>query len=125
SAKVIQGVFTDTRKLTAGSIFIALNGDNFDGHYFLQQAADAGAVGAIVEKDIDCHRISNSLVLLRVKSTLNALGDLARCHREKLSPEIIGITGSYGKTTTRAMIAVILESQLKVLSTQKNYNNEI
>lgn len=125
SQETIRGVFTDTRKISAGSLFVALKGDNFDGHNFLQQAADAGAVAAIVEKDIDRNSIPNSLIVLRVKSTLEALGNLARYHREKFSLELIGITGSYGKTTTRAMIAAAIGSQLKVLSTQENYNNEI
>jgi UDP-N-acetylmuramoyl-tripeptide--D-alanyl-D-alanine ligase len=125
SRQTIRGVFTDTRKISPGALFVALAGENFDGHNFLQQAADAGAVAAIVEKDIDRNSVSNGFPLLRVKSTLEALGDLARCHREKFSLEIIGITGSYGKTTTRAMIAAALGAQLKVLSTQENYNNEI
>jgi len=125
SSEIVRGVFTDTRKIAAGALFVALSGENFDGHNFLQQAANAGAVAAIVEKDIDLNSLPNSFPLLRVKSTLEALGDLARCHREKFSLEIIGITGSYGKTTTRAMIAAAIGSQLKVLSTQENYNNEI
>ncbi|MEO6907344.1 MAG: UDP-N-acetylmuramoyl-tripeptide--D-alanyl-D-alanine ligase [Abditibacteriaceae bacterium] len=121
----IEGVFTDTKKISLGAAFIALTGERFDGHNFLQQAADAGAIAAIVEKDIDRNNSPKGLILLRVKSTLEALGDLARCHREKFSLEIIGITGSYGKTTTRAMIAAALGAQLKVLSTQENFNNEI
>ncbi len=125
SGQTVRGVFTDTRTISPGTLFVALSGDNFDGHNFLQQAADAGAVAAIVEKDIDRNSVPDELLLLRVKSTLEALGDLAHCHRDKLSLEIIGITGSYGKTTTRAMIATAIESQLKVLSTQENYNNEI
>jgi UDP-N-acetylmuramoyl-tripeptide--D-alanyl-D-alanine ligase len=125
SAKTVRGAFTDTRKISAGALFVALAGENFDGHNFLRQAADAGAVAAIVEKEIDRNSVPNSFPLLRVKSTLEALGDLARFHREKFSLEIIGITGSYGKTTTRAMIAAAIGSQLKVLSTQENYNNEI
>jgi len=125
SQQTIRGVFTDTRIISRGALFVALSGENFDGHHFLQQAANAGAVAAIVEKDIEPHNTPKGLSLLRVKSTLEALGDLAHCHREKLSLEIIGITGSYGKTTTRAMIAAALSAQLKVLSTQENYNNEI
>jgi UDP-N-acetylmuramoyl-tripeptide--D-alanyl-D-alanine ligase len=125
SSQTIRGVFTDTRKIAAGALFVALAGENFDGHNFLKQAANTGAVAAIVERDIDHDSVPNGFPLLRVKSTLEALGDLARCHREKFSLEIIGITGSYGKTTTRAMIAAALGAQLKVLSTQENYNNEI
>jgi len=125
SSEIVRGVFTDTRKIAAGALFVALTGENFDGHNFLQQAANAGVAAAIVEKDIDRNSVPNDFPLLRVKSTLEALGDLARCHMKKFSLEIIGITGSYGKTTTRAMIAAALGAQLKVLSTQENYNNEI
>ena len=121
----VNGVFTDSRKVREGALFVALQGDNYDGHHFLQQAFAAGAKAALVEKDIDRNSLPNSFSLLQVKSTLGALGDLAHCHREKLSLELIGITGSYGKTTTRAMITAAIGAQLKVLSTQENYNNEI
>ena len=121
----LRGVSTDTRTIIHGAIFVALTGENHDGHQFLQQAASAGAAAAIVEKDIDINTLPDTLQIIRVQSTLEALGALAHCHREKFSPEVIGITGSYGKTTTRAMIATALSASLKVLSTQENYNNEI
>lgn len=121
----LRGIYTDSRNITEGAIFVALTGEKFDGHQFLQQAANAGAAAAIVEKDIDPNSIPKNLALLRVKSTLETLGQLSHCHREKFSLKIIGITGSYGKTTTRSFIAAALGASIKVLSTQENYNNEI
>lgn len=121
----LRGVYIDSRSITPGALFLAINGDKHDGHAFLKQVAAAGAGAAIVEKEIEPHYTPEGLPLLRVNSTIETLGMLAHCHREKFSLKIIGITGSYGKTTTRAMIAAALGAQQKVLSSQENFNNEI
>lgn len=121
----LRGVFIDSRSITPGALFLAISGDKHDGHTFLKQVAAAGAGAAIVEKEIAPSNAPEGLPLLRVNSTLATLGMLAHCHREKLSCKIIGITGSYGKTTTRAMIAAALGAQQNVLSSQENFNNEI
>jgi UDP-N-acetylmuramoyl-tripeptide--D-alanyl-D-alanine ligase len=119
---VISGVQTDTRQLTPGALFIALRGANFDGHDFLHQARELGAVGAVVDNSDNAPA---DLPLLQVGDTLQALGALAKAHRAKFAIPVIGVTGSYGKTTTRALIATALSSQLKTLASEGNFNNEI
>ncbi len=119
---VVNGVQTDTRQLAAGVLFVALRGANFDGHDFLHQAREAGAAGAVVE---DASNAPADFPLLRVGDTLQALGALAKAHRARFDIPVIGVTGSYGKTTTRALINAALQAKGAVLSSQGNWNNEI
>ncbi len=116
-----RSVSTDTRSLQPGQLYIALQGPDHDGHDYLAQAAQAGAVGAIVR------RVQTSpLAQIVVPDTRIALGQLAAAWRERASnTHWIGITGSNGKTTLRAMIANILAQQHPVLATQGNLNNDI
>jgi UDP-N-acetylmuramoyl-tripeptide--D-alanyl-D-alanine ligase len=114
-------VTTDTRKITAGSIFFALKGDNFDGNKFAQQALDLGASYAVVD-DI---QLPASDKFILVPNVLKALQDLALYHRQYLGIPIIGITGSNGKTTTKELIREVLKQKYKVASTQGNLNNHI
>ncbi len=125
-------VVTDTRLLknadkkasasTCGALFVALRGENFDGHRFLDQAFDDGATAALVHS-----ATANQQPQIEVENTQNALGDLAKFHRKRFDIPLIGVTGSYGKTTTRAFIATALAAKFanRVLATQGNYNNEI
>lgn len=123
-----SGVFTDTRALTPGSVFVALRGGHQDGHAHLGDAAKAGATVAIVERGVSA---PEGLCVIRVPSTLRALGDLARAHarrwREQGRRVVIGITGSAGKTTTRATLAALLNQLFpgEVHCTQGNLNNRI
>ncbi|MDM8565059.1 UDP-N-acetylmuramoyl-tripeptide--D-alanyl-D-alanine ligase [Candidatus Halobeggiatoa sp. HSG11] len=109
----------DTRQLQPGAIYIALAGENFDGHDFVQQAQDKGAVAAIIS-----HDVKTNLPTLRVHDTRKALGKLAYLWRQRFDLPIIAITGSNGKTTTKEMLKAIL-SQHSVLATKGNLNNEI
>jgi len=127
----LRGVATDTRAMPPadaehGSLFIALRGENFDGHQFLPKAQHLGARAALIENEEDAPA---ELALVRVQSTLTALGDLARAHRRKFAGPVIGVTGSYGKTTTRSLIVAALNADQstssRVLETQGNFNNEI
>jgi len=113
-------VSTDTRTLEQGDLFIALKGDNFDGHDHLQQAMDNGAVGAVVSKAADL-----TLPQLQVEDTRLALGQLAGARRKAFGGKLVALTGSNGKTTVKELIAAILSCQGKVLSTQGNFNNDI
>lgn len=113
-------VSTDTRTLRQGDLFIALKGENFDGHDHLQQAMDNGAVGAVVSKTADL-----SLPQLEVEDTRIALGQLAGARREAFGGKLVALTGSNGKTTVKELITAILTSAGKVLSTQGNFNNDI
>ncbi len=115
------GITTDTRNIKPGDVFVALRGGFFDGHEFVKEAITSGAIAAIVM----CEFESTDLPLLQVKDTLQAYQQIAQWWRKQFSIPIIGVTGSVGKTTTKELIAAVLEPQGKVLKTQANYNNEI
>ena len=115
----ITCVSTDTRSLPQGCLFVALRGERFDGHDFVPQAIAAGAVAAVTEQPIE------GCPCLVVENTGRALLKIARFYREKFHPVLVGVTGSVGKTTTKEMIACVLESQFCTLKTQGNLNNEI
>ncbi|MDJ0690851.1 MAG: UDP-N-acetylmuramoyl-tripeptide--D-alanyl-D-alanine ligase [Xenococcaceae cyanobacterium MO_188.B32] len=116
------GITTDTRTLQSGDIFVALEGENFDGHNFAAQAVDKGAVALVVSRQLT---LSQNIPQFIVPDTLSAYQQIARWWRERLDIPIIGITGSVGKTTTKELIAAVLNTRGKVLKTQANYNNEI
>ncbi len=117
-----RGVSSDSRHIWPNSVFVALRGERFDGHNFLQQAQQSGAAFAVVEDETDA---PDGLICVRVLDTLKALGDLARFHRNRFDIPVIGVTGSYGKTTTRAFIAAALSPLGEVLASRENFNNEI
>ena len=116
----IIDVNTDSRVIGEGMLFVALIGENFDGHDFAQTAADRGAVAVVVSKDVD---VSCSKIL--VEDTLKALGDIAAYYRSRFKIPFVGITGSVGKTTTKDMIACVLASKYDLLKTKGNFNNQI
>jgi len=117
-------VQTDSRKLDAGAVFVALRGENFDGHAYLKQVADLGACAALVEKaDASC-----ALPQIALGDTRAALRTLGHAWRQRFSIPMIAVTGSNGKTTTKEMIAAILEAWLgaeRRLATIGNLNNEL
>jgi len=116
------GVSTDTRTIAAGSLFVALRGETFDGHAFLSAAAGAGAAAAVVAEEVAAPA---GLPRLRVAATLTALGAIAHHHRRRFELPVVGITGSSGKTTTREMVAAILAERGPVLKSEGNLNNEV
>jgi UDP-N-acetylmuramoyl-tripeptide--D-alanyl-D-alanine ligase len=113
-------VSTDSRAVQDQSLFFALNGPNFKGTTFAQQALEKGARYAVVD---DPELASDTCFV--VKDTLQALQDLARYHREQFTIPVIGITGSNGKTTTKELIHAVLSQQYNTLYTQGNLNNHI
>jgi len=117
---VFSSVSTDTRTLTTGDLFVALSGPHFDGHDYLALAEQQGAMGAMVQKEV-----RSSMPLLRVADTRLALGGLASAWRDKAPAQVVGITGSNGKTTLKEMVAAILRQQDSVLFTRGNLNNDI
>ena len=120
---IFSAVSKDTRSLHQGDLYVALKGENFDGHAFLNQAADLGAAGALVS---DPQPIGLSQIC--VGDTRIALGDLAAEWRRQFKGKLVAITGSNGKTTVKEMCrAILLEavSDDRVLSTQGNLNNDI
>jgi UDP-N-acetylmuramoyl-tripeptide--D-alanyl-D-alanine ligase len=125
--ETIVSISTDTRTLTPGSLFIALPGERFDGHDYLETAVKNGARAALVERDV---LAPAGLTLIRVPSTLAALGQLATAHLERWknlvgTRQIVAITGSAGKTTTRVAIAAMLGKIYPgmVHATKGNLNN--
>jgi UDP-N-acetylmuramoyl-tripeptide--D-alanyl-D-alanine ligase len=117
------GIVTDTRTLKGGEVFLALRGENFDGHQFVEKARDLGAIVAIVDRTWD--REVPNFPVLRVDDTLKAYQTLARWWRDRFSIPIVAVTGSVGKTTAKELIAAVLSTKGNVLKTQYNYNNEI
>ncbi len=120
-------VSTDSRKLIGGELFIALRGDNFDGHEFVAAAKARGAAAAVVDSNTLDKFEQIGLPLLVVANTRLALGTLAADWRARFSLPLIAVTGSNGKTTTKEMIASILKVTFgdAVLVTQGNLNNDI
>ncbi len=117
-------VQTDTRKLNAGDIYLALKGPNFNGNIFAEKALEAGASYAIVEEAQEADAKWNDKILL-VEDGLACLQQLAKYHREQFTIPFIGITGSNGKTTTKELVATVLASHFKTYTTQGNLNNHI
>lgn len=117
---VFPGVSTDTRSLTPGALFVALRGESFDGHDFVVEALAKGAGAALVSRTVP-----GAACQLIVEDTLIALGALAHAHRARLSPAVVAVTGSTGKTSTKDMIAAILSQGWRTARTPGNFNNEI
>lgn len=127
-----QGTLTtDTRKLKKGDIFLGLNGENFDGGNFYQQALDQGASCLIIESREDRNQEIKEVIgncsLIFVENSLNYLQELSHLYRKQWGGKIIGITGSNGKTTTKEILAHLLGSVLgeKLYFTKGNFNNHI
>jgi UDP-N-acetylmuramoyl-tripeptide--D-alanyl-D-alanine ligase len=114
------GISTDTRTLGPGQLFVALAGDRFDGHRFLAEARRAGAAGAVVRRGT---APVEGLVLFAVDDTLGALGGLARSRRREVQGPVAAVTGSNGKTATKAMLAAALRTGWRVHATRENLNN--
>ena len=119
---MISEITTDSRKALTNGLFIPLKGERFDGHDFIEQVYNKGAIATLTmeEKIVD-----ERLVTIWVENTQKALLDLARFYRSQFSIPVIGITGSVGKTSTKEMIAATLSGKWKVHKTQGNFNNEI
>lgn len=128
-----KGISTDSRTIGTDELFVALNGDNFDGHDFIPDLLERGIKGFVVskayldgisgQKKKSFSRRQTSL--FSVDNTLTALGGLARHQRIRSGVKVVAITGSNGKTTTRQMTASIFRQQYNTLATQGNLNNEI
>jgi len=117
-----QGYSIDSRTVQAGELFFAVRGDRLDGHDFVEQAMNRGAIGAVVRKE-QWARYSNSAGLLAVDDTLVALQTLATAVRKIWGKTAIGITGSMGKTTTKEAMAHLLAIRYRVHRTKGNFNN--
>lgn len=118
-----QGVTTDSRNCPAGSLFVALKGDKFNGNMFAAKALESGCAYAVVDEDVPGMQSDERYI--RVDNCLLALQQLARHHRRQLGTRMLAITGTNGKTTTKELIAAVLSQRFHVLYTQGNLNNHI
>ncbi|HUA14538.1 MAG TPA: UDP-N-acetylmuramoyl-tripeptide--D-alanyl-D-alanine ligase [Verrucomicrobiae bacterium] len=117
-----RGYSIDSRTLGKGELFFAVKGERFDGHDFVSDALDRGAVAAVVRKD-QWHRDSWTTQVLVVEDTLAALQTLATAVRKLWGKPVIAVTGSAGKTTTKEAIAHVLGAKFRVLKSEGNFNN--
>lgn len=116
----IDSIFIDSRSVQKGSLFVAIKGENFDGHNFIKMAVENGAYAVMAHEDIECE-----VPVIKVDDTSKAFLDLAGYYRSNFDIPIISLTGSVGKTTTKEMIYEVMASKFKTLKTQGNLNNEI
>src|SRR3984957_13593045 len=123
-ALAVDRLHTDTRTLGAGDCFVALRGDRFDGHTFVRDVRERGAVAAVVSNRL-LPDVPADLGLVEVPDTLEALQRFATTYRQLLSVRTIGVTGSSGKTSTKEFIAAVLRTRFKTKATEGNLNNHI
>ncbi len=116
-----KGISIDTRSISAGQMFFALKGPNFDGHQYIDKAIALGAKYSIID-DEEYKNLPNTIL---VKDTEKALQNLAKFHRSTLTIPIIGLTGSNGKTTTKELLASVLSQKFSVFATKGNLNNHL
>ena len=119
--KEIAGAVIDSRQVQKDYLFIAVKGERVDGHTFIPSVFEKGALAVLSEQKLE--QPAGAYIL--VDSTLDAMKKIAKFYRESLDIKVVGITGSVGKTSTKEMIASVLEQRYCVLKTEGNFNNEI
>ena len=115
------GIATDTRTIPPGSLFVALTGENFDAHRFLEDAVEKGATGLVVTRAGAADGLGVPVFV--VDDTLTALGDLARHRRRAWGKPVIGVLGTNGKTSTKELLRAAIGSVRRVHATEGNFNN--
>lgn len=120
---IIKGISTDTRSIEKGNLFIPLIGENFNGHHFIEAAIEKGASAALWNNNQGVPDIDFPFII--VEDTLKAMQSLAQSYLQEVSPKVIGITGSNGKTSTKDILASLLKTQYKTHKTRANLNNGI
>jgi UDP-N-acetylmuramoyl-tripeptide--D-alanyl-D-alanine ligase len=124
AGQTVTKISTDSRTLQPGDLFMPLRGENFDGHRFVEQASERGAVGAMVDENWKGATPKN-FALIRVPDTLVAYQTLAANYRKSLPLKVIAITGSNGKTSTKDFVAATLARRFRVTKTEGNFNNHV
>ena len=120
--EIVKDIITDSRTITEGSVFVALKGENTDGHRYVKQALNDGAVCAVVS---DMSLKDEGLSVIVVEDTYKALRQMGKLYRDEFNIPCISVTGSVGKTSTKDMVYTVLSEQYNVHKTEKNFNNEI
>jgi UDP-N-acetylmuramoyl-tripeptide--D-alanyl-D-alanine ligase len=121
---VVDKISTDSRTLKRGELFVAIRGENFDGHEFVEAAARSGAAGAIVDADWK-GKVPAQFAIIRAPDSLSAYQNLAANYRKSLSLKVLAITGSNGKTSTKDFAASVLARKFRVTKTEGNFNNHV
>lgn len=135
----ISQVAIDSRQVQEGSLFMALPGERFDGHQFVAQAFNQGAIAAIIHQPVAGYQgqlieaggpfpegwMLETPLCIKVEDSLKGLQQLAAFWRKKFEPRVVGVTGSVGKSTTKELIWSVLSTRFNTLKSQGNYNNEI
>lgn len=120
--EIVKNVVRDDREVDEGTVFVALRGENNNGHRFAGRAVENGAVCCVVNRD---EGDFGQLPVVAVDDTYKALMDIASFYRDQFSIPVVGVTGSVGKTSTKGMIASVLGREYTTLKTEGNYNNEV
>ncbi len=121
---MVDKVGTDSRTIKPGELFVALRGENFDGHDFVEAAAKSGATGALVDQNWNGH-VPENFALIRASETLHAYQQIAANYRRSLGLKVVAITGSNGKTSTKDFAASVLGRKFRVTKTEGNFNNHV
>ncbi|MBC5635872.1 UDP-N-acetylmuramoyl-tripeptide--D-alanyl-D-alanine ligase [Ornithinibacillus sp. BX22] len=123
--KQIKTFFTDSRIVSEDALFIPIVGEKFDGHEFIMQALENGAIASLWDKSKQLPEgLPEDFLIFYVDDTTKALQHLASCYRDEVNPIVVGITGSNGKTTTKDIVAAIAKEEYKTHFTDGNFNNE-
>lgn len=117
----VQGIVSDSRKVEEGFLFVPIKGARVDAHDFIDGVMEKGALCTLTESELG----EKSFPYIKVNSSLQAVKDIAEFYLKQLSIPVVGITGSVGKTSTKEMIAAVLEEKYNVLKTKGNFNNEL
>lgn len=126
SPAIVDQIVIDSRRIhSKNALFVALQGNVQDGHHFVMQAAQTGARYALVRNDWQPPCTIKSLTLLRVDDPLRAFQEIARCYREQLSVQVVGITGSYGKTMIKDLLQAMVGSTKSVVASPESFNSQI
>jgi UDP-N-acetylmuramoyl-tripeptide--D-alanyl-D-alanine ligase len=123
----IRDIVSDSRQVRSGCVFVAFRGQRVDGHEYVHEVFAAGALLCVVERRwFNAHRDELAgLPLVVVRDTMRCWGEIARMYRQRFPVPLVAITGSNGKTSTKEMIAAVLETKYRVLSNEGNFNNHI
>ena len=121
---IVSRLSTDSRTIQPNDFFIPIRGDNFDGHRFVEQSAERGAAGAMVEENWE-GKVPAKFALIRVRDTLAGYQNIAAAYRRSLPLKVIAITGSNGKTSTKDFLAATLGRRFRVSKTEGNFNNHV
>ena len=119
--KTVKGIVTDSREVRPGDLYIAISGDRVDGHTFIKDVFEKGAVCALVNSEIE----NADEQLIKVNNSVSTIGKVAKAWRNQFDIPVMGITGSNGKTSTKELLKHMLSAQFNIHATEGNFNTSI